>query len=299
MSVDPWIPYLGASVVFVVGFCLTVFLIPETFPGPERERPDCSADEVAVHRNGQADSKSSFSGCMGNASDQLGDAGRWMKRNGAVLLIISSFFVSQVGKQTIGILLQYTSKNSHWTYAKVIVSSSRKFTKTMNWLMLSSQASILISLRAGVSLVVLATLMPMLSDFFVHSLKADLAVKDKRLTQVSGICLTLGSAVTFLAPSPILLIAGQIIFALGYAFGITARILVTSLVEQKHLGIVYAGISAMTYCGIFVGGPLLASSFSWGMQLGGVWSGLPFLISAGLFMLATVAITIASHRRKG
>ena len=131
-------------------------------------------------------------------------------------------------------------------------------------------------------------------------MKLNLAVKDKRLTQISGALLVAGSTVIFLSATPILLILGQIMFALGFAFEVTARSLLTSLVDLKHLGIVYTGISVMTYGGVIVGGPLLANSFRWGMQRGDFWMGLPFLIAAGLFMLALIAVSIASpHRAEG
>ena len=48
------------------------------------------------------------------------DGGRWMRRNTSVMLILSCFFVAQLGRQVVGVLLQYASKKFHWTFAKVI-----------------------------------------------------------------------------------------------------------------------------------------------------------------------------------
>jgi hypothetical protein len=105
--------------------------------------------------------------------------------------------------------------------------------------------------------------------------------------------LIVGSLTTFLAPTAVILVLSQILFALGFAFKITARSFITSLVEQKRLGALYTAIATISYAGILVGSPLLAASFSWGMRLGDFWSGLPFLIASGLFTLATLTISLA------
>ncbi|KAL9112668.1 MAG: hypothetical protein Q9187_007728, partial [Circinaria calcarea] len=197
------------------GGLLTVILIPETFKRKEEERPDEPSVETdsLLPVNIQGDSITSHDG-MQKQLGQLGNSFCWMKRNVPVLLIVSSFFVAGLGKQVVSVLLQYASKKFHWTYAK---------------------AAYLIPLRSGVSLLVLGALIPGLSYLFEKKLQMDIAVKDKRLTQISAMFLVLGCTTTFLASTPITIISGQVLFALGFAFVVTARSLVTSLVEQKHL----------------------------------------------------------------
>jgi len=117
--------------------------------------------------------------------------------------------------------------------------------------------------------------------------------KDRFCTQLSGLFLIVGSLTTFLASASPLLIIAQLVFGLGSAFNVTARSLVTGLVDQEHLGTLYSSISATAYCGVLVGGPLLAGAFSWGMRAGGMWIGLPFLVASGLFTLAVLAVSLA------
>lgn len=64
-------------------------------------------------------SKSSIASYVGRESSQLRDAVRWIGQNANVILILCTFFVAQLGKQAIGVLLQYTSKTFHWSYAQV------------------------------------------------------------------------------------------------------------------------------------------------------------------------------------
>lgn len=77
------------------------------------------------------------------------------------------------------------------------------------------------------------------------------------------------------------------------------RSLTTSMVEQNHLATLYTVIEVLTNGGMIIGHPLLAASFGWGMQLGEFWIGLPFLIAAGCFLLALLAVSTAPVKDKG
>jgi len=63
------------------------------------------------------------------------------------------------------------------------------------------------------------------------------------------------------------------------------------MVGKEHLGFLYTAITVLTYGGMLVGGPLFASLFRLGMQLGEPWVGLPFFVSGGSFLLALIAIS--------
>jgi hypothetical protein len=65
------------------------------------------------------------------------------------------------------------------------------------------------------------------------------------------------------------------------------------------MGTLYTAMEVMSYGGVLVGGPLLASAFRWGMRLGDFWMGLPFLVAAGFFLLAVLALAIAAARKGG
>lgn len=86
---------------------------------------------------------------------------------------------------------------------------------------------------------------------------------------------------------------------MGDVFVLPVRSVATSLVEQNHLATLYTAIEVVTYGGIFVGGPLLASAFRWGMRLGDFWMGLPFLLAAGFFLLALLAVVVGAARSGG
>jgi MFS family permease len=158
-----------------------------------------------------------------------------------------------------------------------------------------SQASFLISLGAGVNLVVLAILLPTLSVFLLRRMHLHEMAKDKRIAQICGICLTAGSAMVFLAKSWITLTIGETLASLGYSITVPARSIVTGMVERRHLGALYMVISVLTYASVLGGGPLFASTFKWGMQLGDFWAGMPFLIAGGCFLFALLAVSVAAR----
>ena len=120
--------------------------------------------------------------------------------------------------------------------------------------------------------------------------------KDKRLAQLSSIFLVIGAGTIFLATSWPAMVAGQVFSALGAAFLIPARSVATSMVAQEHFAALYTGISVMSYAGMLTGGPLFASTFRWGMRLGDFWTGMPYLVATGFFILASLAVSTASER---
>ena len=136
---------------------------------------------------------------------------------------------------------------------------------------------------------VLITVIPRLTRFFknkgLHPTKAD-----QSITVMSGVSLATGSVLLFFSKTPSVAILGQAFTALGFAFTVTARSFLTSMVDAQYLSILYTSITAVTYGGVIVGGPLLACAFQWGLRLGHFWVGMPFLITAVLFATATLAV---------
>lgn len=149
------------------------------------------------------------------------------------------------------------------------------------------------SLGAGINLIVHAVGIPALSTLLVWRLKLHEIAKDKRIAQISGFFLVIGTSIIFAAGSWTILVLGQVLYSMGMAFSVPARSIVTSMVEKKHLAALYTTISVLLYSGMLTGGPLFAGAFGWGLRLGGLWTGMPYLISGGCFALALLAVSTA------
>ncbi|KAJ5503320.1 MFS multidrug transporter [Penicillium fimorum] len=278
ISVDPWIPVLGALGFMAMTIVFGLIFTPN-FGNPYMKLQCPESDEVL------SDLPSAPSGKIRDRLSQtmtkLVDSCQWITMD--VLLMLGAFFVCQLSRQVSGILLQYSSFKFNWEYAKVTSPILTRY----------SAASYLISLRAGVNLLVLFTVVPALTRFLINQWRCRQTQADKYITSMSGLCLVIGSIFIFLAASPFALIIGQIFFAIGFAFTVTARSFLTAMVDQRHLGLLYTSVTAVTYAGFIVGGPLLASAFQWGLYLGGFWVGIPFLVTAILFLIATLAVSAA------
>jgi hypothetical protein len=58
----------------------------------------------------------------------------------------------------------------------------------------------------------------------------------------------------------------------------------------SDIGVLYTVISIQESLGIFIANPLLSALFRWGIDLGGVWVGLPFMMAAVLYTTALCII---------
>jgi len=76
----------------------------------------------------------------------------------------------------------------------------------------------------------------------------------------------------------------------GDGFGLLVRSLLTSLVEQHHIGTLYQIISVCGQLGLLVAGPILSTAFSFGLKLGGFWTGLPYIVAGCMFGTATIIV---------
>jgi MFS family permease len=174
--------------------------------------------------------------------------------------------------------LQYASKRLDWSFG---------------------MASYLLSLGAAVNLVVHAIGIPALSTFLLWRMNLHEIVKDKRIAQASGLFLVMGTGICFAADSWAVLVLGQVLTNFGLAFTVPARSIVTTMVAQEHLAALYTVISVLSYSGMLVGGPLLAGAFRWGLRIGGLWLGMPFLVACVCFTLALLAVSSAPSSGTG
>jgi len=113
---------------------------------------------------------------------------------------------------------------------------------------------------------------------------------DHVMSKGSGIFSIVGFTAVFIAPTPAILICGQVILSIGSAFLVNTRSLATSLVLPDHVGTLYSAIAIAQGLGILISGPLFANLFRLGMHLGKAWLGLPFLQAALFFVVAVAAV---------
>lgn len=147
------------------------------------------------------------------------------------------------------------------------------------------------------NLLVLFALIPTASRYLRRMGMASPLV-DKYLTVTSGMLLVVGSLLIFLSVTPTSLIFGQTMLAAGLAFSVTGRSFLSNLVDPRYMSLLFTSVTAVSHVGLIVGGPLLAGVFKIGLDVGDVWIGLPFLVTAILFALGTIAAACASASKE-
>lgn len=116
--------------------------------------------------------------------------------------------------------------------------------------------------------------------------------KDFWLARGSVVLLMFGAFIIGLAATPVLMIIGVGVLALGSGYTILIRSLLASVVEKHQIGTLYTIIGVLETVGILIAGPLLAFSYRVGLAWEGAWIGLPYIVAGGLFALAALTLSL-------
>lgn len=76
---------------------------------------------------------------------------------------------------------------------------------------------------------------------------------------------------------------GLVVYTCGAGFQAALMSLLASLWKSNNmnnLGSMYSVVAMIMASGQAIAGPFLSQTFTWGLQLGGLWVGLPFFTSA-------------------
>jgi hypothetical protein len=115
-------------------------------------------------------------------------------------------------------------------------------------------------------------------------------VRDIFISKTSAIVAVLGSFLIAVSFHPTMAEAGVGILSLSSGFVPVVRSIASSFVDPEHIGTLFATMGVVTTFGVIISGPLIAASFDLGLHLGGLWSGLPYLVNSGLFLMSLAAL---------
>ncbi|ERT02740.1 hypothetical protein HMPREF1624_01042 [Sporothrix schenckii ATCC 58251] len=263
---SPWTPYFLSTALTLLAFAVLLLYLPETLQKTKTVQSveASDADEEAEEATHDASARTeSVPRAIVRKFRPL------LKTN--IVAVILAFFVSALGRQATSFLLQYIHQRFNWTYEK---------------------ASILVTLRAAVDLALLSVGLPLFNRILVQRYTQNVYAKDLLISRMSAAFFSVGSLAIALAPIVPLVALGIIIFALGSGFPPAARSLATSFVRQDEAGLLYTALALAQTIGGLTAGPLLAFSFEWSVNhLGHDWTGIPFVLVAGLFAFAFMALT--------
>ncbi|KAL1894895.1 hypothetical protein Sste5346_005582 [Sporothrix stenoceras] len=197
-------------------------------------------------------------------------------RNRPLMFLMIPFIFSLVGRFVQNLLLQYATKRYGWSW---------------------SQAAFLLTIRSTTNLCLCLVLLPLASAALLKSgplfgISGSSLRKDLWLARVSGVLLVVGSLLIAFAVTPWLLSIALVVFSLGGGYSATMRSLLNAFVEPHHLAMLNTLLGLLEFSGLMVAAPVLFGALQKGVALGGAWTGLPFILSAGMCLVSTVVVVV-------
>ena len=162
------------------------------------------------------------------------------------------------------------------------------------------QANLFTTIKIITQLITLLIILPACSQYLIRRHLP--AHKDMLLARGSLFFAVIGYASLGLANTPTALAVAFVLYGLSYGFDSSMRGLLAGVADGKDMGGAGAGslFSVMMMfgnVGVFLAGPAVASSFRWGLHLGGVWMGMPLFLAGGLMAVTAAVLCSVSVRR--
>ncbi|KAF2464293.1 MFS transporter-like protein [Lindgomyces ingoldianus] len=265
MKRGDWFPLLLALAIQQVGISIAAFF-PETLH--LRDSPEPADDDGSIETEPPTTYNPSFKAQLGHFRDAM----NFLKRDATLALVIFTFLASRLGRQALVLLLRYASKRYNWTIQK---------------------AAYLLSFRAATNLVALTVFVPIVNLILLRLARMPAHHADMWIARGSIVLTTISMLVMAVATTPALLVFGLLIYNLGTGYGAAMRSISIHAVggqASPDIARMFSVIAIMEGIGAFVAGPLLATTFQWGMDLGEPWIGMPFLF-AGIIFIVVTAVT--------
>ncbi|KAK6333520.1 hypothetical protein TWF718_011328 [Orbilia javanica] len=153
-----------------------------------------------------------------------------------------------------------------------------------------AKANLLNTVNSAVCMSILFCL-PFASTYLTGTLGMSSQRKDLLIARVSITLFAIGWYIVGLAPTLPLAIVGLVVYTLGSGFSGSVRSLAASFVEPHHQARLNSFIAVMMTLGNFLGSPLLAGLYGWGVSTGNpFWYGLPFIGLGSVFAVMGFAL---------
>lgn len=266
LSFNAWYPLIVGIACFAFSLILILFL-PETLvirqwhDAKSGRTPSTSPD-----RSGERAKKTKWQKAVELMREQADDITKFIWGNKRVVLLIFPLVFMILGKFVQELLLQYATKRYNWTW---------------------SRAAYLVTIKSASFLILMIAILPAVSLFCLKVLKMSPMSKDLWLSRWSGVLLIIGALFIAFAASPFLMAIGLIFMSAGSGYASLLRSLLNSLVEPHHVATVNTLIGFIDTVGLMVISPVLSQALRTGVNLGGAWIGLPFMVASLLFIVST------------
>lgn len=183
---------------------------------------------------------------------------------------------NRLGRQGMTLLMRYASKRYNWEI---------------------KQAAYLLSFRAATNLAAVVTLLPLANYVLLKYARLPAHSVDLWIARGSIILAAISFLIIGLTAHPAMLMIGLPVYNLGAGYNAAMRSVSIHVVGGQlspDIGKLMSTIAIVESLGALVAGPLLNRLFQWGIDLGSVWVGLPFL--AGMLVFCGLSfVTFRIH----
>ncbi|KZM19038.1 uncharacterized protein EKO05_0001168 [Ascochyta rabiei] len=263
MESGDWYPLVLALIFQQAGVLLAVFF-PETLH--MREEPKHEQTNTRVVQT----PATSHAFSPGQQLRHFQDAFQFLKSDRTLALVVFTFMANRLGRQGMTLLVRYASKRYGWEI---------------------KQAAYLLSFRAATNLAAVAIFLPLANFVLLNYIRLPAHWADLWIARGSIVLTAISFLVIGLAAHPAILIVGLLVYNMGTGYNAAMRSVSIHVVggQSSHdIGKLMSTIAIVESLGALVAGPLLNQLFQWGMGMGSIWLGLPFL--AGMLVFAGLSI---------
>lgn len=298
---NPWTPYMLGMVVMIVG-SMFVVVMPETLnkmdvgDGVQENTEDTDESSTLLLAKNETVAQ-----IVVAKAQEFISSSKFLWTSPRVLISIIAVFAGSLDRSSGVLLVQYVSAKFHWTIAEVCTCLRPTCTDNKQLTIHRIQASYLISVRGCMTLATLLIVLPILSSFLTRFFHYDPVTKDLSIARLAAISGVLGYFLIFIASTTPLLLGGTLFMSFSIPFVWSVVSVATSFVpSQNQVATLYAAMSVSKSVGGVVAGPIFASLYGVGMQLGLEWSGLPFAVGSIIFFWTLIPVVcMTAHRRAG
>lgn len=200
-------------------------------------------------------------------------------KNATLGILLFSTVFSTLGKAGDNLKQQYAAKRFGWTMA---------------------ETSFLNSIKGTVSIILTAAILPAISQVLVAKFRLPPIIKDWWMTIGSLCMVVIGSACLTAAESSGVFIVSLVIQQLGGGYEFAFRSMTSEMVGSSHIAMLFTAHSVFQLVSEAVAGPVLATVFRKGLDVGGKWMALPFFVATILFcvtLIITCSVKLNKHPR--
>ncbi|KAM0417336.1 hypothetical protein ACHAPT_012652 [Fusarium lateritium] len=268
LEYDPWLS-LWIGLGFLAAGTLSVLLIPETLrfrrKADNRRRHGPGHEDDDELGNGVSLSKHSIlKQAWFTVKNDMQHVWRFIFASKSIIMLIltvATYLPIKVAYS--GILLQYMTKRFNWEWSTATYISTVGILSTV---------------------VCLLVVLPLTSNLLNGSslFRSRPVARDLFLARTSLVFVSVGGLLMAFAGGPWSFILALVITSFGHGFVALCRAILNAVVEPHTIATLNTTITLIEMIMGLAAAPATSWLLSRGMELGGAWLGLPFLVTAGM-----------------